>query len=75
MLCDIRKQEEERTVQFILWSAEVWQMGGLTGRVMDEGSKIYSLILLSSMEQWMQKCVSMDGKRMDAEVKGRGNVH
>lgn len=75
MLCDNRKKEEERTEQFILWSAEVWQMGGLTGRMMDEGSKFYSLILLKSVEQWMQKCASMDGKRMDAEVKGRGNVH
>jgi len=28
MLCDIGKKEGERTVQFILWSAEVWQMGG-----------------------------------------------
>lgn len=50
-------------------------MGGLTGCVMDWGSKIYSLILLSSKEQWMQKCASMDGKRIDAEVEGRGDVH
>ncbi len=73
MLCDIRKKEE--TVWFILWSAEVWQMGGLTGCVMDWGSKIYSLILLSSKKQWMQKSASMDGKWMDTEVKGRGDVH
>jgi len=49
--------------------------GGLTGHVMDEGSKTDSLILLSGKKQRMQKCASMDGKRMDAEVKGRTNVH
>ncbi len=50
-------------------------MGGLTGCVMDWGSKMNSLILLSSKEQWMQKCASTDGKWMDAEVEGRGDVH
>jgi len=49
--------------------------GGLTGHVMDEGSKTDSLILLSGKKQRMQKCASMDGKRMDAEVKGRTNVY
>ncbi len=66
----IRKEEEDSMVH--LWSAEVWQMGGLTGCVMDWGSKMNSLILLSSKEQWwIEVCQygwEMNGRRWKGGV-------